>query len=48
MYLWPVQDLSLAAKAAMLGQLDTLKARYNEALETRKKSEYEIEALRPV
>ncbi|XP_004542044.2 notochord granular surface isoform X1 [Maylandia zebra] len=41
------RDLSLAAKAAMLGQLDTLKARYNEALETRKKSEYEIEALRP-
>uniref|UniRef100_I3IW17 Notochord granular surface n=1 Tax=Oreochromis niloticus TaxID=8128 RepID=I3IW17_ORENI len=41
------RDLSLAAKEAMLGQLDTLKARYNEALETRKKSEYEIEALRP-
>ena len=38
----------MAAKEAMLGQLDTLKAKYNEAVEARKKTEQEIEILRPV
>ncbi|KAG7220775.1 hypothetical protein INR49_032018 [Caranx melampygus] len=41
------RDMSLIAKEAMLGQLDALKAKYNEAVEARKKTEYDIEALRP-
>ncbi|XP_042247284.1 notochord granular surface isoform X1 [Thunnus maccoyii] len=41
------RDVSLAAKEAMLGQLDTLKIKYDEAVEARKKTEQEIEALRP-
>ncbi|KAM7368045.1 hypothetical protein PAMP_014298 [Pampus punctatissimus] len=41
------RDVSLAAKEAMLGQLDILKAKYDEAVVARKKTEHEIEALRP-
>lgn len=40
--------MSLVAKEAMLGQLDTLKAKYDEAVDARKKTEHDIEALRPV
>lgn len=40
--------MSLAAKEAMLGQLDMLKTKYDEAVEARKKTEQEIQALRPV
>lgn len=43
-----VQGLALAAKEAMLGQLEMLKSKYHEALETRKQTELEIETLRPV
>ncbi|KAJ8409179.1 hypothetical protein AAFF_G00242000 [Aldrovandia affinis] len=41
------RDMALAAKEAMAGQLEMLKARYEEALEARKKAELEIEAFRP-
>ncbi|XP_072307501.1 notochord granular surface [Eucyclogobius newberryi] len=41
------RSLSLAAKEAMLGQLETLKSKYNEAVEARKQTELDIEALRP-
>ncbi|XP_074471738.1 notochord granular surface [Sebastes fasciatus] len=41
------RDMSLAAKEAMLGQLDMLKAKYDEAVDARKKTEYDIENLRP-
>ncbi|XP_068198398.1 notochord granular surface [Antennarius striatus] len=41
------RDISLAAKDAMLGQLDMLKAKYDEAVEARKKTEHDIETLRP-
>ncbi|XP_072218694.1 notochord granular surface [Leuresthes tenuis] len=41
------RDLSLAAKEAMIGQLDMLKAKYHEALEARKQTELDIETLRP-
>nr|XP_019947553.1 PREDICTED: glial fibrillary acidic protein-like isoform X1 [Paralichthys olivaceus] len=41
------RDMSVAARDAMLGQLDALKAKYDEALEARKKTEQEIESLRP-
>ncbi|KAE8286961.1 Desmin [Larimichthys crocea] len=41
------RDLSLAAKAAMLGQLDALKAKYDEAVDARRKTEHDIENLRP-
>ncbi|XP_041815168.1 notochord granular surface [Chelmon rostratus] len=41
------RDMSLAAKEAMLGQLDMLKAKYDEAVDARKKTEHDIEALRP-
>ncbi|KAM7395570.1 hypothetical protein PAMA_007034 [Pampus argenteus] len=41
------RDVSLAAKEAMLGQLDILKAKYDEAVVARKKTEHEIEVLRP-
>ncbi|KPP71181.1 desmin-like [Scleropages formosus] len=41
------KDLALAAKAVMASQLDMLKAKYEEAAETRKKAELEIEAFRP-
>lgn len=47
-YIWTVQDMSLAAKEAMLGQLDMLKAKYDEAVDARKKTEHDIENLRPV
>lgn len=40
--------MSLAAKEAMLGQLDKLKAKYSEAVDARKKTEHDIENLRPV
>lgn len=43
-----MQDASLAAKEAMLGQLDALKAKYEVAFEARKRTEEDIEALRPV
>lgn len=46
--IWSVQDTSLAAKEAMLGQLDMLKAKYDEAVAARKKTEHDIETLRPV
>uniref|UniRef100_UPI003AAFA16B notochord granular surface n=1 Tax=Centroberyx gerrardi TaxID=166262 RepID=UPI003AAFA16B len=41
------RDLAVAAKEAMSGQLAVLKAKYDEALEARKKAEQEIEAFRP-
>nr|XP_046229200.1 notochord granular surface isoform X2 [Scatophagus argus] len=41
------RDVSLAAKEAMLGQLDMLKAKYDEAVDARKKTEHDIETLRP-
>uniref|UniRef100_A0A3Q4BJD7 IF rod domain-containing protein n=1 Tax=Mola mola TaxID=94237 RepID=A0A3Q4BJD7_MOLML len=41
------RDTSLAAKEAMLGQLDMLKAKYNEAVDARKKTEHDIETVRP-
>ncbi|XP_029966424.1 notochord granular surface [Salarias fasciatus] len=41
------RTLSSAAKEAMLGQLDALKAKYEDALEVRKKAELDIENLRP-
>lgn len=40
--------MSLAAKEAMLGQFNTLKAKHDEAVEARKKTEHNIEHLRPV
>lgn len=43
-----LQDVSVAAKDAMLGQLDSLKAKYDEAVEARKNTEHDIEAIRPV
>ncbi|CAB1424507.1 unnamed protein product [Pleuronectes platessa] len=41
------RDMSVAAKDAMLGQLDRLKAKYNEAVEARKNTEHDIDSLRP-
>ncbi|XP_026174809.1 notochord granular surface [Mastacembelus armatus] len=41
------RDMSLAAKEAMLGQLNMLKAKYDEIVEARKKAEHDIETLRP-
>ncbi|MBN3319530.1 DESM protein, partial [Atractosteus spatula] len=41
------RDMSLAAKEAMAGQLEMLKAKYEEAVEGRKKAEQDIEAFRP-
>ncbi|KAK9531693.1 hypothetical protein VZT92_011102 [Zoarces viviparus] len=41
------RDMSLAAKEAMLGQFEMLKAKYNEAVDARKKAEHDIENLRP-
>lgn len=38
----------MAAKEAMLGQLDMLKAKYDEAVDARKKTEHDIETVRPV
>lgn len=40
--------MALAAKEAMAGHLEMLKAKYEEAVEARKKAELEIEAFRPV
>ena len=42
------QELALAAKQAMSGQLEAIKIRYEEAVELRRKAELEIEAFRPV
>ncbi|XP_068609665.1 notochord granular surface isoform X2 [Brachionichthys hirsutus] len=41
------RDISVAAKDAMLGQLDVLKAKYDEAVDARKKAEQDLETLRP-
>ncbi|XP_020497670.1 notochord granular surface isoform X1 [Labrus bergylta] len=41
------RNLSLSAKEGMMGQLDMLKSKYDEAVEARKKTEYDIEILRP-
>ncbi|XP_036395458.1 glial fibrillary acidic protein [Megalops cyprinoides] len=41
------RDMAIAAKEAMAGQLESLKVKYEEALELRKKAELEIEAFRP-
>ncbi|KAI9522556.1 hypothetical protein NQZ68_034908 [Dissostichus eleginoides] len=41
------RDMSLEAKEAMLGQFDILKAKYYEAVDARKKTEQDIENLRP-
>ncbi|XP_030260976.1 notochord granular surface isoform X1 [Sparus aurata] len=41
------RDTSLAAKEAMFGQLDSLKAKYEAAVVARKETEQDIEALRP-
>ncbi|CAL9692284.1 unnamed protein product [Knipowitschia caucasica] len=41
------RSIALAAKEAMLGQLEMLKTKYNDAVEARKQTEQEIEALRP-
>ncbi|XP_035244238.1 glial fibrillary acidic protein [Anguilla anguilla] len=41
------RDMAVAAKDAMAGQLEMLKAKYEEAVEMRKKAELEIEAFRP-
>lgn len=40
--------MSLAAKEAMLGQLDMLKAKQDEAVDARKKTEHDIETVRLV
>lgn len=40
--------MSLATKEAMLAQFNTLKAKYDEAVEGRKKTETNIDNLRPV
>ncbi|XP_074541666.1 notochord granular surface isoform X2 [Halichoeres trimaculatus] len=41
------KDLSVVAKEAVMGQLDMLKSKYEEAVEARKKTEQDIEILRP-
>ncbi|XP_059366704.1 notochord granular surface isoform X1 [Carassius carassius] len=41
------RDLAVAAKDAMAGQLEMVKVKYEEAVEARKKAEFEIEAFRP-
>ncbi|XP_028253905.1 notochord granular surface isoform X2 [Parambassis ranga] len=41
------RNSSLVAKEAMMAQLDMLKAKYAEAVEARKKTEHDIEVLRP-
>lgn len=38
----------MAAKEVVLAQLDALKVKYDEAVEARKKTEQDIEAVRPV
>lgn len=38
----------MEAKEAVLGQLAALKAKYDKAVETRKKVEQDIETVRPV
>lgn len=40
--------MSVEAKEAVLGQLAALKAKYDEAVEARKKVEQDIETVRPV
>ncbi|XP_035985492.1 desmin isoform X2 [Fundulus heteroclitus] len=41
------RDISLAAKEAAAGQLEAIKFKYEEAVELRKKAEFDIEAFRP-
>ncbi|XP_030639182.1 notochord granular surface [Chanos chanos] len=41
------RDLAIAAKEAMAGQLEMLKAKFEEALEARKKAELDVEGFRP-
>ncbi|XP_062406295.1 uncharacterized protein LOC134097437 [Sardina pilchardus] len=41
------RDLAFAAKNAMAGELEMMRAKYEEALEARKKVEMDIEAFRP-
>ncbi|XP_035280201.1 notochord granular surface isoform X2 [Anguilla anguilla] len=41
------RNIAIAAKEAMAAQLEMLKAKYEEAVEARKKAEQEIEAFRP-
>ncbi|XP_061076203.1 desmin [Conger conger] len=41
------RDMAVAAKEAMAGHLEMLKAKFEEAVELRKKAEEEIEAFRP-
>uniref|UniRef100_A0A3Q2QI52 Zgc:172323 n=1 Tax=Fundulus heteroclitus TaxID=8078 RepID=A0A3Q2QI52_FUNHE len=41
------QDISLAAKEAAASQLEAIKFKYEEAVELRKKAEFDIEAFRP-
>ncbi|KAI4802523.1 hypothetical protein KUCAC02_020356 [Chaenocephalus aceratus] len=41
------RDMSLEAKEAMFGQFDILKAKYYKAVDARKKTEQDIENLRP-
>lgn len=40
--------MSVEAKEAVLGQLGELKAKFEEAVEARKKVEQDIETVRPV
>lgn len=40
--------MSVEAKEAVLGQLGALKAKFEEAVEARKKVEQDIETVRPV
>ncbi|KAF7658367.1 hypothetical protein LDENG_00013410 [Lucifuga dentata] len=41
------RDMALASKEVMAGQLEMLKAKYDDAMDARKKTEQEIEAFRP-
>uniref|UniRef100_A0A8B9RIW5 Notochord granular surface n=1 Tax=Astyanax mexicanus TaxID=7994 RepID=A0A8B9RIW5_ASTMX len=41
------RDLAIAAKQAMAGQLEMIKVKYEEALESRKRVELEIESFKP-
>ncbi|KAM9724062.1 desmin [Menidia menidia] len=41
------RDISLAAKESTAAQLEAIKIKYEEALELRKKAEFDIEAFRP-
>ncbi|XP_046729832.1 notochord granular surface isoform X3 [Silurus meridionalis] len=41
------RDIALAAKDAMVAQLEMVKTKYEEALEARKKAEHDIQAFKP-